>query len=694
MEFFLLVIALITAGISLAMGSASLTEGLSKDGEKIDLVFGIMCISLFVFFIIPPLGFVWVDRAPYSGTVIIKRVFNFLYAGIMPWFVLLYTDYKKKLLPFLSSILFLFGYLTMAFTTKDSNQPLWFTITILPLGLTVLHGFIALGFQYRSGEKSKSGWLFFAFVIYLLFYLPTAINQFSDNYFGKMIHAKIFYPINLYPLAFILLMGVRLRTNANERFQLKRSLRSRDIRWDSLMENTQTIFVNLDKEGNIKYINPYAVRLMGYTDISDMIGKNWFDHYLPDGETSVRKAHFQKIILKEENTHYHKSDIICKNGDIKIISWSNLVHYDDEGKVNGSISIGTDISEQEKSILQIMDLKAELEKENLNLNGEPIQEWIHLEIIGTSKAITYAIQKAKQVAQTNAAVLLEGETGVGKELFADLIQKTSLRNSLPFVKVNCSVLPADLIEDELFGHEKGAFTGAIQHRKGRFEMANGGTIFLDELGELPINLQPKLLRVLQSGEFERIGGQQTLKVDVRIIAATNRDLGKEIREGRFRNDLFYRLNVFPITIPSLRNRKEDIPMLVHYFIEREAKKHGKRFENISKADINHLQEYSWPGNIRELKNVIERAVISSITNTLKLDPSYFNIDEFRPLNHTASSLELIEKDHILKVLAECNWRINGEGGAAEILAMNPNTLRSRMKKLNIIRKTKETSGNL
>jgi PAS domain S-box-containing protein len=698
MEFFFLVIALITAGLSLAMGSVSLISGLSKDGEKVDLVFGIMCLSLFIFFILPPIGFVWLDKAPYPGPVLLKRVFNFLYASGMPWFIMYYTGYKRKGLPVLMNLLYLTGYLTMFFTSSESQYPLWLTIVIFPLGMVAVYGFLAARFQFRAGEKEKAKLLFITMIIFMFFFLPTAINQFSNNYFGRMIHAKLFYPMNLFSLAFILLMGIRLRSNSNDRFRFEREkfeleklLRLRETRWDALLKEMQLFIVRLDTEGNIKYINPYAVRFLGFQNLSDLIGMNWFDRLLPSGESQFRKSYFQEVFLKDNKSFYHKNEIVCRDGVKKIMSWNNLPILNDDGVISGSFSIGTDVTDQEKAFQQINELKSELEKENLLLKGQPLPKWMEKEIIGESESISYAIQKAKQVAQTNATVLLEGETGVGKELFADLIQRSSLRRTLPFIKVNCGAIPAELIEDELFGHEKGAFTGALLPRKGRFELADGGTIFLDELGELPLLLQTKLLRVLQSGEFERVGGQQTIKVDVRIIAATNRNLEKEVKEGRFRSDLFYRVNVFPITIPPLRNRKEDIHHLVQFYIDKKSKKYGKQFESISKADINHLVDYDWPGNIRELKNIIERAVISSSGGSLKIEdlqPGQSEGQDKRPID---SSLEHIEKEHITKILQECSWRIEGPGGAAEILTIHPSTLRSRMKKLKIARLTGEPS---
>ena len=311
--------------------------------------------------------------------------------------------------------------------------------------------------------------------------------------------------------------------------------------------------------------------------------------------------------------------------------------------------------------------------------------WTFLLVLGaglTCNSMLSAEAPASALAPTNATVLLEGETGVGKEVFANLIHDRSYRQQKPFIKLNCAALPPELIESELFGHEKGSFTGATQARKGRFELADGGSIFLDEISELPVSLQPKLLRVLQSGEFERLGAQETFKVDVRVISATNRDLLKEVGESRFREDLYYRLNVFPITVPPLRNRQEDIPLLVAHFVTQFSEQHGKNVQNISKADMMRLKQYSWPGNVRELINVIERSIISTTTNTLRLEWLHQAVSSEPAIYF---SIEEVERAHILKILRDSNWKINGDDGAANKLGLHPNTLRSRLKRLNITR---------
>ena len=348
--------------------------------------------------------------------------------------------------------------------------------------------------------------------------------------------------------------------------------------------------------------------------------------------------------------------------------------------------------------------RAEAELRELGRQNEYLQEEIKQlhnfdEIIGHSAALNSVMDQVQLVAPTDSSVLILGETGTGKELIARAIHSGGARRDRPLIKVNCAALPASLIESELFGHEKGAFTGATEKRLGRFELANGGTIFLDEIGELPPEVQIKLLRVLQEREFERIGGSVTIKVNIRVIAATNRDLNQAVAEGKFRRDLFYRLNVFPILMPPLRQRPEDIGLLVHYFVRRHAARIGRRIEHIPAATMSRLAAYSWPGNIRELENVIERAVILSNGPDLELAAGLIPAiattrdDTFKiaPPADTESetsgdhSLAQAEKQRILEVLRQTHWRIAGAHGAAVILKLNPSTLRTRMKKLGVER---------
>jgi formate hydrogenlyase transcriptional activator len=304
-------------------------------------------------------------------------------------------------------------------------------------------------------------------------------------------------------------------------------------------------------------------------------------------------------------------------------------------------------------------------------------------ILGQSDGLKYVLYRAEQIAPTNTTVLILGETGTGKELIAAAIHDMSPRKERPLITVNCAVLPANLIESELFGREKGAFTGADTRRVGRFEVAHGSTLCLDEIGELPLELQAKLLRVIQYNEFERLGSSQTIKVDVRIVATTNRNLEEEVRKGRFRQDLYYRLNVFPITVPPLRQRQEDIPILVQAFTERYARKLGKQITSIQKETMKALQDYPWPGNIRELESIIERAVILCSGPVLHLADK-LEISS-PPLSSTMRTLEETDRNQILKILSDTRWRIEGKDGAAAILGLHPSTLRARMHKLGILR---------
>ena len=348
----------------------------------------------------------------------------------------------------------------------------------------------------------------------------------------------------------------------------------------------------------------------------------------------------------------------------------------------------TELKEMESQLRQqlaeINSLKIQLEKENVYLREEINTERGFGKIIGGSDALKYILFRAQQVAPTDATVLILGETGTGKGMVAHAIHEMSTRKEKSMITINCAALPENLIESELFGREKGAFTGAHARQIGRFEVADGGSIFLDEIGEMPLALQAKLLGVLQDGQFERLGSTRTIKVNVRVIAATSRDLKLDVRNGRFREDLYYRLNVFPVSIPPLRMRLEDIPELVYYFIDKYARKSNKQIETVSKGTMQILQTYPWPGNVRELEHIIERAIITSTGSTLQLADKLVHETEDKP-EEALRDLEAIEREHILKVLQKTRWKVNGEGSAAAILGLKPSTLRFRIKKLGITR---------
>jgi formate hydrogenlyase transcriptional activator len=347
---------------------------------------------------------------------------------------------------------------------------------------------------------------------------------------------------------------------------------------------------------------------------------------------------------------------------------------------------------------EIAALKARLERENVYLQEEIGREHNFVEMVGSSPPLLAMLQKIEHVGSTDSTVLIAGETGTGKELVARAVHHRSARRERPLVKVNCSAISAGLVESELFGHVRGAFTGALERRIGRFELADRGTLFLDEVGDLPLETQVKLLRVLQEREFEPVGSSRTLQVDVRVIAATNRDLQGAVGSGRFRADLFYRLNVFPIEVPPLRERNSDIPQLVMFFLTRFARRFGKTISAVAPVTMDRLLRYPWPGNIRELQNVIERAVILSPGAVLALGEDLLPASAdpgstLRPSVATAEpggqlplgTLEAMERGHMLSVLEHTGWVVEGPKGAARILGLHPNTLRSRMAKLGIKR---------
>jgi transcriptional regulator with GAF, ATPase, and Fis domain len=338
----------------------------------------------------------------------------------------------------------------------------------------------------------------------------------------------------------------------------------------------------------------------------------------------------------------------------------------------------------DRALAQVEQMRQQLARENAQLRQDVTALTATRALTAESAAVRALLPDLESVAATQATVLLMGETGSGKEVFAQAIHDLSPRRDRPMVRVNCAAIPAALIESELFGRERGAYTGALSQQVGRFELANGSTLFLDEIGELPLESQVKLLRVVQDRVLERLGSPRPIHVDVRLIAATNRDLSRAVAEGTFREDLYYRLNVFPIRVPPLRQRREDIPVLVWTFVEEFAKTSGKRIESISKDSIAALQDYSWPGNVRELRNLIERAMILAKGPHLVLDAPHATSRPDLP----SAELSEVEAEHIRAALERTGWRVRGPGGAAEVLGMKPTTLESRMAKVGIRRPTR------
>jgi len=465
---------------------------------------------------------------------------------------------------------------------------------------------------------------------------------------------------------------------------LEMELAESEERFRAFMENIPAVVYIKDEKDRHIYANPEGFKSIGKTP-DEFIGLTTRDLWPP--ELAAKLIALDKKLIDDGIPRIVEEWQSTEVGDPE---WRRDIKFpirlESGKKLLGGIALDiTDIKNNEAQLgmayNEIEQLKQKLEQENIYLRQEIELRHQHEEIIGNSEPVLEVLSRAEQVAETDATVLILGETGTGKELLANEIHRLSRRKNRTMIKMNCAALPVTLIENELFGSEKGAYTGAMSRQIGRFEIADGSTLFLDEIGEMPLELQAKLLRVLQAGQFERLGSSETVTTDVRIIASTNRDLTKGVREGSFREDLYYRLNVFSITAPPLRDRIEDIPLLVWAFVKEFESSMGKTIHTIPKKSIAMLQNYAWPGNIRELKNVIENAMIITREKALHvISPVDPNIAVKKPIK-----LEEVERSHIKDVLKKTSWRVSGKNGAAELLGMKPTTLDSRMKKLGITR---------
>lgn len=445
-----------------------------------------------------------------------------------------------------------------------------------------------------------------------------------------------------------------------------------------------------DLEGKAIFINPAAERMTGWKS-SDLIGKNihqYHHHSHADG-TEYPACECKIYATMQDGVSRHVTDEVFwrKDGSSFPVEYTSTAVFR-ENKLIGAVAVFRDVSEQrrqqhalESALSQVKELSEQLAEQNTYLKKELNQEWQTTGLVGNSQIFQRLLAQVELVAATDSTVLILGENGTGKELVARNLHLMSQRKEAAMVKVNCAAFTASLLESELFGHEKGAFTGATERRKGKFELADGGTLFLDEVGELSSEAQSKLLRVLQEQEFERVGGSKVIKVNIRVIAATNRNLKSMVEQGLFRMDLYYRLNVFPIEVPALKDRIEDLPLLCHSIISRLNDKLGKTIDKINNKSLAVLKRYQWPGNVRELQNVLEREMILSTGRTLTLQS--FNLNDVAELK--LETLADAEKQHILNMLEQTQWKIGGEHGAAKLLDLPPSTLRSKMQKLGIKR---------
>jgi PAS domain S-box-containing protein len=470
------------------------------------------------------------------------------------------------------------------------------------------------------------------------------------------------------------------------------------FKYRDLYRSTPAMLHTLDADGHIHTVTDHWLQKLGYTR-EEVLGRPITDFYSDADRRRFSGTRLQEAIKRGEFTNVDRQ-MVTRDGRVLDIVMSSITHRDSRGKVDRMLVASKDVTERKRAERRLRRTLAENARlrEELEQERDYLREEVHVamnlgRIVGTSPALRGMQKRVEAVADTPATVLLQGESGVGKELVARAIHARSPRAEGPLVKVNCASIAKELFESEFFGHVKGAFTGAHRDRVGRFQLADGGTIFLDEVSEIPLELQAKLLRVLQESEFERVGDDVTRSVDVRVIAATNRDLERHIVEGKFREDLFYRLSVFPIDVPPLRERGDDVIQLAQEFLQTTCTDFGREPMTLTRGQANKLRAYDWPGNVRELKNVIERAVILSPGNVLRLEASLPEAaaNGSQPVGDLATAAEFLteqemrefQKNNTVAALKQANWRVSGPGGAADLLGIKPTTLADRIRTLGI-----------
>jgi PAS domain S-box-containing protein len=704
------ILAELMAG-AIILASAAAHLGLAWRGvqRRLNLAFCALCLILAVSAFIAPMRYLSSD---FSGQILgvkISQACVMAYGIALAWFTREYSGILSTRVPYLVTglgALAIAAHLALPYSLRFAAAPSLRQASLPGGGVFYffegrphpaiweahLFGFIVIGYAIAACVRLwRDRRLRQKAVAFSVGISPLVLFAWPQN---LLINRGILQPPNYYSFAFLALVGIMSQDILREAVRsvaLSREVTANARRWRSLLEHVSLLVLELDREGQVVYANPALLRTVEF-ELPELLGKPVNDLFSPDQISELVRV-FERA-MEAGDLEQIQTALVTRSKRERVILWSAVRLYDHADRITGMLGVGHDLTDRvsaekarDEMMAQVAALKEQLEAENKYLRLEYEGMVDATDFIGSSDAMRYVLHKIGQVAPTNATVLIEGETGVGKELVARAIHAASPRAQMPFIRVNCAALPPNLAESELFGHERGSFTGADRSHQGRFELADHGTILLDEVGELPLDVQAKLLRVLQEGEYDRVGGSRTRKADVRIVASTNRNLRQDVAAGRFREDLYFRLQVFPISVPPLRERREDIPALVHHFAQRLARKHNRQIREVPMKLIGDLAARDWPGNVRELENVIERAVITSGGPVLTLASEQTAGRNHRPDDFAPSSLTMdaVERRHIEEILKRTNGQIAGPGGAAEILGLHPNTLRGRMAKLGVKR---------